>query len=284
MLEEVNSPIIFIVGRPRSGTNFVRSILNLHSDVWISAEPDFFKTRRHKGVFGTISPFYPFDTDAKIDDLFTVLGSGEMLSKFWKNPKLDLGRVKEAFKNSAREYRDLIRITLKERARYEGKSIPGEKTPFNLNRLPLLSEWFPDSKFIHIVRDPRAIFVSEINRVPYRHYLFKKSNPISRLFIFIYICFDWQRNIHLHNKYQLAYSRNYLFIRFSQLYTQLEREVNKICDFIGIDFEKAMLDPPRRGSNFSDDYDPLYGWRHKIPRLYDFLFRLLFGRKLKRYA
>jgi hypothetical protein len=284
MPEGKDKLIIFIVGRRRSGTSFVRNILNLHSDVWISAEPGFFKTGRHKGVFETITPLFPFDTDAKINDLFTLLGSGAIRNKYWENPKLDLERVKTDFKNSAREYGDLIRITLKERARFEGKSIFGEKTPGNIHHIPLLSEWFPDSKFIHIIRDPRAVFVSEINRVPYRHYLFKKSNPISRLFIFIYICFDWQKNIHLHHKYKTAYMGTYLFIRFSQLYTQLEREIKRICDFIGIDFEEAMLDPPRRGSNFPDDYDPLDGWRQKIPRLYDYLFRMLLGRKIKRYT
>jgi hypothetical protein len=231
-----------------------------------------------------ISNLYPFNTDTAIEEMFSLLRSERIRGKYWSNPRLDLDKVKTGFVESGREYCDLIRITLKERAGSEGKTIAGDKSPYNLYRIKTLKEWFPEAKFLHIIRDPRAVFVSEINRTPYDHYFLRSSNVVARLLIFIYICCNWRRNITLYKKYRVKYPGDYLYIRFSILYTQPEQEIKKICDFIGVNFEESMLDPPRRGSNLPEDYDPLNGWKEKIPRFYNYMFELLLGRKISLYS
>jgi hypothetical protein len=276
--------IVFVVGRPRSGTNLIRSILNLHSDIWISAEPNFIGNHRRRGINKIVADLYPLDNEEKITILFERLKTIPGPGTFWSNPKLDLDKIKSEFARSARSFQELIRITLQVRARTEGKSIFGEKTPGNLYRLHTLLEWFPDAKFLHIVRDPRAVFVSEINRIPHRHYLLRRSNSFTRFLIFVYILCDWNRNIRLHNKYRDSYPGNYMFIRFRKLYLEREDEVKRICRFIGVGFEDAMLHPPRRGSNLPGDYDPIDGWRGKIPKIYKFLFKIFLDRKLKLYT
>ena len=234
-------------------------------------------------MFGTISHLSPFDTDSKIEEIFSLLASGITRGGFWTNPKLNLRAVKSKFARSDRKLQDLIRITLEERARSEGRSRFGDKTPSNLTRLKTLIDWFPDSKFLHITRDPRAVFISEINRKSRQHYRFKKINVITKFMIFLYICHDWKRNISLSKKYSKQYPENYLLVRFRLLYTEFEKEVKRICEFIRVDFEQSMFDPPRRASNLSKDYDPLNGWRKKISGFYDFLFRLLLGRRINSY-
>jgi hypothetical protein len=284
MTEEKNGKIIFIVGRPRSGTNFVRSILNLHSTVWISGEPKFFNPGNGRGVISTLGGLYPFDSESRIDELFGSLSTGAIRGRYWINPKLNLDRVKKAFTASDREWKDLLRIALQERAGVEGKTIYGEKTPFNLHRIPVLSEWYPNAKFLHIIRDPRAVFISEINREDNRNYRLGRINILTRFLVFIYICHDWSRNLRLHRKFMNLFPERYLFIRFSTLYRDRESEVRRICDFLELEFEEPMLDPPRKASNLPDDYNPLDGWKERITPLYRVLFGLFLGCKIRKYT
>jgi hypothetical protein len=284
MKEYEKASLIFVVGRPRSGTNFIRSILNLHSKIWISGEPSLWIKGRGNGVIDLIAHLRPFDSDNKIQQLFDILGSGRINGKFWTYKKLDLEQLRKEFEDSDRQYRDLLWLALSQRGRANQKTIFGEKTPHNLYHLKELSTWYPKAKFIHIIRDPRAVFVSEIHRVDVPHNRLKKPNPFRNLGIFLYVLTDWKRNIRYHNKYLDEYPGHYHMVRFSELYNNIKETTENLCFFVGIEYEVAMSDPPRRRSSFDKEYDPLNGWRGEIPWLYKFLFDFLLGSKIRKYA
>jgi hypothetical protein len=165
--------LIFIVGRPRSGTNFIRSILNLHSKVWISGEPNLWIKGRGNGVINLTAHLTPIDSEEKVQQLFDILGSGKINGKFWTYKKLNLDQLRKDFEDSDRQYRDLLWLAVRQRGKVNIKTIFGEKTPHNLYHLDELSAWYPNAKFIHIIRDPRAVFVSEIYRLDFPHYRLK---------------------------------------------------------------------------------------------------------------
>lgn len=284
MQDYSQSPLIFIIGRPRSGTNFIRSILNLHSDVWISGEPSLWIKGRGRGVIDLIAHMVPFDTDEKVQKLFDILGSGKINGKFWTYKKLDLVKLREEFEHSNRHYRDLLWLALLQRGKANQKTIFGEKTPHNLYHLEELSSWYPKAKFIHIIRDPRAVFASEIHRRDFTHHRLKKPNPLRNFGIFLYVLMDWNRNIRYHKRYLFEYPGKYLMVRFSELCNHMKEVTEQLCSFLDIEYDTAMSDPPRRGSSFEKDHDPLNGWRKDIPFLYKFLFDFLLGSKINKYA
>jgi len=283
MQDYSHSPLIFIVGRPRSGTNFIRSILNLHSKVWISGEPSLWIKGRGKGVIDLTAHLRPFDSDDKIQQLFDILRSGWINGKFWTYKKLDLEQLRKEFEDSDRQYRDLLWLALSQRGRANQKTIFGEKTPHNLYHLEELLAWYPKAKFIHIIRDPRAVFFSEIHRRDFPHHRLKKTNPLRNFGILLYVLADWKRNIRYHSRYLNQYPDQYLMVRFRELYKYMKETTEDLCSFLGIDYEDTMVDPPRRGSNFDLDFDPLIGWQEKIPWGYKFIFDLLLRKKINKY-
>jgi len=278
------SPLIFVIGRPRSGTNFIRSILNLHPMVWISGEPGLWIKGRGKGLIDLTAHLVPFDSEYKIQQLFQILGSGKINGKFWTYKKLDLVQLREAFEDSGRQYSDLHWLALSQRGKANQKTIFGEKTPHNLYHLEELSAWYPNAKFLHIIRDPRAVFFSEIHRQDFPHHRLKKPNPFRDLGIFLYVLADWNRNIRYHKKYLKDFPESYLIVRYSELYKNMKETTKHICSFLGIDYDAAMNDPPRRGSSFEKDHDPFDGWRKEIPWIYKFLFDLFLQRKIRKYS
>ena len=284
MQDYKQAKLIFVIGRPKSGTNLLRSILNLHSLVWISGEPGLWIKGKGDGVVDLTAELLPFDDAKKIDRLFGILGSGMVNGNFWTFKKLDLDKLRRDFEKTDRQYRDLLWLALSQRGKANKKSIFGEKTPHNLYHLKELTAWYPGAKFVHVIRDPRAVFVSEIHRRDDPHHRLKKPHPLRTPGIFLYVLWDWNRNVRYHKKYLRKYPGRYIMVKFSDLNKSMQETVEHLSAFLGIKFEQTMLHPPKRGSSFEEGYDPVNGWRKKIPWLYKFLFDLILGRKIRKYA
>src|SRR5262245_37762121 len=76
------------------------------------------------------------------------------------------------------------------------KPIMGEKTPAHIAYADTLMEWYPDGRIVHMIRDPRAVYVSELRRrsessttVPYRWLL--HLPPLMRMFVLWEVIWVW---------------------------------------------------------------------------------------------
>lgn len=102
-------------------------------------------------------------------------------------------------------------------------------------------------KFIHLVRDGRAVLNSYLKE-QYRIKL-DKNNDDRRLTNFSLtprvredvITSWWKKNLDILLMYKLFRGKNYFLVRYEDLCLDPEKELNKICNFIGIPFEQAML-------------------------------------------
>ncbi len=109
-----------------------------------------------------------------------------------------------------------------------GKPIIGVKEPRAIEWLVPLSRLFPQSKILHIVRDPRDVLLSKLRA-------------------------GWSRNrppaLHVAvHKYQLAmwhyaesHSLPMLTIHYENLIRESETVLRKVCQFLGVEYSPAML-------------------------------------------
>jgi hypothetical protein len=91
--------------------------------------------------------------------------------------------------------------------------------------IPEIRNLFPNSKFIVLVRDVRDNIVSKQHRR-----LNGRSNPL-------YLSYLW-RDTYRNTRYLPS---NYKVVRYEDLVCQPKEELQKICDFLKIDFKDSMI-------------------------------------------
>ena len=199
---------IFIVGVGRSGTSMLQSMLNAHKDISFPPETHFIR--------------YYLAKNYNFNSVKHKLLEDKNLTKL----NIDLVGLVNASKNLKDFYISLLNSYLN----LKDKRFVGDKDPKNLEHLKVIKENFSNSFIIHIYRDPRAVIASRL----------KAKWSMDKPF--------WQHL--LAYKAQLTYGRdvggrifeNYLEIKYEDLLNHPERELSKITNKLGLDFDNGMLE------------------------------------------
>jgi hypothetical protein len=219
----------FIIGTGRCGTSMLAQMLNSHSMICV---PD------------------------EIQILFEYSNNGPRLYEIFKEKKNERFGSEDFVKliearcpNKFHEYFDyrsffekqqypilsltkLVNNLYCEIAESRQKQIFIEQTPWYGQRIDILNELFPDAKYIHMVRDGRDVAIS-FARTPWWH------NDIGENLE------RWHGEIRqiIDSSNQILNPNQILQVRYEDFVEQPESGLRRICDFLGIDFEDAMLDP-----------------------------------------
>jgi hypothetical protein len=137
-----------------------------------------------------------------------------------------------------------------------------EKTPYNEFHTEKIFNWWPDTKCIHIVRDPRDNFTS---------YQRKQPDWTAKVF-----AWNWVRSTRagLANEEKYGPDR-YLLIRFEDLLRDPDAVTHQVADFLDLPWHEALLQPTRagdswRGNSMFDDRfkaistDPIGRWKEYL--------------------
>jgi len=157
---------IFIIGVPRSGTTLLYRFLTQHPEIgWFSKETlkkfltddymNFVHLRRR--IYGLLSIPYPMDefTARFFSTMNYPIEAGYLWNKtFQKN-----WECKVAEKNLV-----TLKQTIVETLDEQKKERFLSKVPKNSIRVLAINKYFPDSKFIHIIRDGRSVVNSMLRR------------------------------------------------------------------------------------------------------------------------
>ena len=293
---------IFVVGLSRSGTTLLRNILNRHSQIAIAPENHFLgHLIASEGVRPSLRRFGDLRDDdrlrAMVDFLYDGgLGRATALrepSRFWtwltkRMPRAELLRRLDPTDRSERAIFATLLDAFAERA---GKSIRGEKTPAHLRHVPLLAEWFPNGRVVHMMRDPRAIFVSEVRRrraagggFPYS--LLRHVPPLLSAFALVETTAVSAEG---------AWRARAVSARVSDPLPDAPlrgpgrcagEQLQALCAWLGVGFEPAMLEQRvvsvgARLGEVGIDADAATRWRSTIPGWADRWFRLTLGRRMR---
>jgi hypothetical protein len=255
---DVPSGYIFIVGLSRSGTTLMRNVLNQSDLIAISRENHFLG--HLIGAEGMRQKFHKFgdlSIDENVHKLVDYLYSGgsERSSWFrrasshwrWITRRVDRQEFTQKLLETDRSERAFFTLLMQLFADKKGKPIMGEKTPAHFRYAETLLNWFPEAKIIHMMRDPRGIFVSEWRRrqkeaqsFPYRQ--LKRLPILMKLVILLQTTMTWREGARRGRENQKKYPLNYYMQRFEDLVSDPEIHVKELCAFIGVPFQPTMLE------------------------------------------
>jgi hypothetical protein len=249
---------IFIVGVSRSGTTLMRNILNQSDWIAISRENHFLgHLLGSEGMRHKFRKFGDLQNDENVRPLVDFLYSGGSEKSSWLRRSSSHWRWitrridKEVFLQrilaSDRSERALFAVMMDLFAERKGKAIKGEKTPAHFQYAETLLEWFPSAKIIHMMRDPRAIFISELRRrqkeaqsFPYRQ--LKRLPALMKLYILLQTTLTWRASARTASTNVAKYPGRYKVQRFEELVRQPQEQVPALCAYLGVPFQRQMLE------------------------------------------
>lgn len=222
---------LFIVGLSRSGTKLIRDLINRNDFVSIpEGESHFLPKLLKKNL--TVEKAHKYIADSLFIKRY----------KYVTFPTLD--KLKEI--NPIKTVEELIESVLKFYALngsidWSNEVIWGDKTPLYLRSIDILKKHFPNSKVIHIIRDPRDRAIS-VKRT-WGKSMYRTTEK-------------WRSE--LENSQKWREHKDFLFeIKYEDLISDTEAELKEVCSFIGIPFQDKMLQLNKPSEKHGDNSNKL---------------------------
>jgi hypothetical protein len=234
---------VFICGYPKSGTTLLIALLDRHPELLVFPEESKFLTT----IMG-----HP----KKLDLDYVLTQTGANAFRFdevhWPSGYRDYSSIDFAeYKRSLREHwdnGDETEQSLLESVVFSYGEVTGqadrrywvEKTPHNEQYLDKALTWWPELRAIYIVRDPRDNYCS------YRRKRVRDSRSLTLEEFII----GWSVSIQAWERF-VAYNANSLLVRYDDLVQFPRTEMQRVCDFLEIDWADILREPTRNGVSWS---------------------------------
>jgi hypothetical protein len=249
----MNAEPIFIVGAPRSGTTLLAALLAAHSRMSCGPETHFFRW------LSKTDPKELCDRkrwpDAAVDFLNTItfptFSDGNRINLLEKY-QIDRTQI-EAYLNGKEPSIVNILSSITEQYMIRmGKNRWVEKSPDHISQVYAIREHFPHSPIVRILRDPRDVAIS-LNKMSWGVETFLEG--------LLY----WR---HLDEASEKFFAADIccITLRYEDLLSYPREELQKLCRFIGEDFEEGMLDTSSTGKQLNSQNVP---WKAKASQPID---------------
>lgn len=279
MTKPDHSPLVFLCGHRKSGTTLLANLLDGHPRLAVYPTdltllyayfPEFLRAHRHAGErrarlqrilfidleerLSGLAATPPLDVKALSDGFFSGLKDADL-----GEPALLISRLMGSYQALAGPERDVARWGVV------------KETSIEIYATEILG-WFPDARFVQILRDPRDNFAALAAGVE-AHY-----GPLGE---------DRNRTLaSLLNRARLGFDMaaenlnhfgpgRYHLLRFEDLTGDPEGTLSTLAEFLDIEFDPCLLTPtvlglPTRGNNydgeamFAVDARNVGRWRERI--------------------
>jgi hypothetical protein len=242
---------IFIVGSSRSGTTMMGRILGNHPAIFTFKELHFF------GTIWTNHSESTLDRKQQIDLLSRLLCI-EKNGLFQQGNISDFNEIARTIlidKNASNPlsiYELFLAIISSDNKCF----IACEQTPKNLYYLKEILSYFPDAKVINMVRDQRAVLLSQKNKWK-RRFLGASAIPLTEA-IRSYINYHpiltakvWNSSLEYSTEFKD--NKRVKIVKFEDLLVDSIGVIKNLCKFLEIDYNAEMLKVPVVGSSTQRD-------------------------------
>jgi hypothetical protein len=275
---------IFVVGASRSGTTLMRTILERSPRIAIARENHFVgHLREREGARYYFRRVGDLKDDSAVHQLVELIYTGEFqrrsrwreVSPFWRwlAGNVSAADMDARLLASDRTERGIWAAFLRVYADKQGRPIMGEKTPAHLAYVDTILEWFPDGRVIHMIRDPRGVFVSDLRRR--RGKLRKPYSWLARVpgllsfAILVQTTWVWRGAARRDPGYAGRHPQRYRLVRFEDVVRTPDETLGGLFEFLGVE---APADPTNvmvmaRGFKWGEeglDADAADRWRSQI--------------------
>jgi hypothetical protein len=225
--DPATAPPVFVVGCGRSGTTLLRLMLDAHPELAIPGETHFLITlwdQRSR-----------FESNGRLDaEALVRRAMSSHQFRYWETPEDAVLRRVAALPPDA-AFADAIGCMYMAYADEHGKRRWGDKTPQYVRSMPLLSDIFQGSRFVHVIRDGRDVALS---------YLSLRWGP-PNVWRAAQI---WRQDVSAGRRAGAALgSGRYHEVRYERLVAEPEATLREVCSFLGLAFDAAMLEYHRAG-------------------------------------
>lgn len=215
--------VYFVCGALRSGTSLLHLMLNNHAKLSNPGEFDFLFDKADEQLINfDLTSFERWLESHRI-----------FLSKNLKFPK------------AANSYQEVLNFFI------EQLQIPNKILIINIHRnFEYIVQYFPDAKYIHLIRDPRDVAKSSIGMGWAGHVYYGVDH--------------WLATERSWNKLKKQINKSdYIDVNFEELILDPNTELNKICAFCGVDYDASMLSYYENSTYEKPDKSLIYQWKKK---------------------
>jgi len=203
-----------VVGVGRSGTTLLRLMLDAHPQMTIPPETHFVPAV----IEACRAAARP---ESAVEAMTSVRQWGDQGIEAAE--MLDRMRGLESFDAAA-----ALRSFYALQAERQGKPRWGDKTPVYVESMDLIGEALPEARFIHLIRDGRDVALSRARRGFGKNAGGRRAGE------------RWRRRI-LAAREQSKRLPHYLELRYEDLIEDSEGNLRRVCDFVELEFDPAML-------------------------------------------
>lgn len=230
-LEKIKqTPMFFIVGRPRTGSTLLRTLFDAHPNITIPMEWPLLLALHKR--FGHIKHWDEKAVAEFYNSLFEPLRFKHWSITNW--PAIDLRALRTDLFACLGEtsFETLIKVVYSHyHSFFEKKEILyfGDKNPVYSNQAAQLAKIFPSAKFIHLTRDYRDNIVSLLDVD------FEMPNVAL-------LAYRWKYSFRAIDAAAKDSPNRFMHIRYEDLVTDASVRVNELCQFLGIPFDPVIFE------------------------------------------
>jgi hypothetical protein len=206
---------VVVAGSPRSGTSLLRTILAKSDALVVHKTEPHYVLELYRQFGHTVT-----DVPRALDFLAA--------HKKFPQEQVDVAALREEFNGRASvSLSELLRAALRLLARTKPGRPVVLKHPSFILHLDLIKTLFPELRVIHSVRDPRANVMSQRTRWPSTS-LWEAATK-------------WRASVREGRRWQQRGVTPYTEVRYEDLVRTPEAVCERICNFLGIPFDAALL-------------------------------------------